>query len=67
MIAKKIFNWDGEKETDWVVNFLVTLSFVLVIGTSIGLYVLVLPSFLVIQDLFKLNAINSTLSTIYSI
>jgi hypothetical protein len=67
MIAKRIFNWDEEKETDWIINLLFVLSFVLVIGTSIGLYVLVLPSFPVIQDPFNLDAINSTLSTIYLI
>ena len=67
MIAKRILNWDEEKETDWIINLLFVLSFVLVIGTSIGLYVLVLPSFPVIQDPFNLDAINSTLSTIYSI
>ncbi|MFX1515975.1 MAG: hypothetical protein ACFFC6_06675 [Promethearchaeota archaeon] len=67
MIAKRIFNWDEEKETDWIINLLFVLSFVLVIGTAIGLYVLVLPSFPVIQDPFNLDAINSTLSTIYSI
>ncbi|UCG00421.1 MAG: hypothetical protein JSW11_12320 [Candidatus Heimdallarchaeota archaeon] len=67
MIAKRIFNWDEDKETDWIINLLFVLSFVLVIGAAIGLYILVLPSFPVVQDPFNLNAINSMFGTIYSI
>ena len=67
MLARRVFNWDEEKETDWIVNLLFILSFVLIIGTSIGLYILVLPFFPPVQDPFNLSAINTTLSTIYSI
>ncbi|MHA2248216.1 MAG: hypothetical protein ACXADY_24920 [Candidatus Hodarchaeales archaeon] len=67
MLAKRIFNWDEEKETDWIVNLLFIFSFVLVLGSAIGLYVLVLPSFPQVQDPFNLNAINSVFGTIYSI
>ena len=66
-VAKRIFNWDEDKETDWIINLLFVLSFVLVIGTAIGLYILVLPSFPVVQDPFNFNAFNSMLGTLYSI
>ena len=67
MIARRIFNWDEDKETDWIINLLLVLSFILVIGAAIGLYVIVLPTFPVVQDPFNLNAINPILSIIYSI
>ncbi len=67
MLAKRVFNWDEEREIDWVVNLLFVLSFILIIGTSIGLYVLVLPFFPPVQDPFNLSGINTTLGIIYSI
>ncbi|MFX0120873.1 MAG: hypothetical protein ACFE9A_15920 [Candidatus Hodarchaeota archaeon] len=67
MLARRIFNWDEDKESNWIVNLLLILSFLLIIGTSIGLFILVLPSFPQVQDPFNLNAINSVLGTIYSI
>ena len=67
MLARRVFNWTEERESNWIVNLLLVLSFVLIIGTSIGLYILLLPNFPIVQDPFNLSGINPTLSTVYSI
>ena len=67
MIARRLFKWEEEKETDWIVNLLFLFSFLFVIITAIALYALALPSFPVVQDPFNFSEINSTLGTLYSI
>lgn len=67
MIARRIFHWDEDKESDWIVNLLIIFGFVFIIGTSIGLYLFALPFFPQVQDPFNLQALNPSLGVIYSI
>ncbi|UCE12212.1 MAG: hypothetical protein JSV04_08390 [Candidatus Heimdallarchaeota archaeon] len=67
MFARRLFHWEEEKETDWIVNLLIIFGSIFIIGTAIGLYLVALPFFPQVQDPFNLQAINPSLGIIYSI